>query len=463
MITFRNDRVDAIVSTPHASHKASLREHERPVAGVENRPARRIRPLAGAIMALTTLVVSLQVGLAGAQWWTYSNLKAHNGAAPAVRTFKRWWIANATLTVLIYVTMLAVAVVLVVWLRRARKRSDELCRASQKLTPGWVIAGWFCPVVNLWFPAVAVGDVLRASDPRTPLDAASLRGRPGMKLVVLWWVSWLAAVVMMQVVRVHNLDHAEYLMVTQNEGFSFGGFLSTARLQTVVATVFVVAGGALIAIIMRIERYQQCAAAPAAALAVAADQRVLAAPSGRGWIGPLVVGAVLLAGIVVVAAIGLVVRREPPPTPTNAIAHSSASTTDRAGPTEQVWQHELLERAEQSFPGLVPSSGEGAGYWGTTCTEDRTAEPVVNCRNESQNLSVFVGCQSDPRQAQVGVGHPAQTWRRPSGSGRITFEVEGDVEITFDQAPRNACSVNVMWVGHSTQDILTRWWPSAPV
>jgi hypothetical protein len=31
-----------------------------------------------------------------------------------------------------------------------------------------VIGGWFCPVVNFWFPKQIVDDVIAASDPRTP-------------------------------------------------------------------------------------------------------------------------------------------------------------------------------------------------------------------------------------------------------------------------------------------------------
>lgn len=80
------------------------------------------------------------------------------------------------------------AVAFIVWLWRVRANAELLVGPhGQRLTREWVIAGWICPVVNLWFPYRVVVDVWRASSP----DRANVRDG----LVVWWWlafvVSWL--------------------------------------------------------------------------------------------------------------------------------------------------------------------------------------------------------------------------------------------------------------------------------
>jgi hypothetical protein len=55
-----------------------------------------------------------------------------------------------------------------------------------------VIGGWFCPVVNLWFPKQIVDDVIAASDPRTPPRFSDLRRIPRHGLVLAWWLIWVA-------------------------------------------------------------------------------------------------------------------------------------------------------------------------------------------------------------------------------------------------------------------------------
>jgi hypothetical protein len=54
-----------------------------------------------------------------------------------------------------------------------------------------VIGGWFCPVVNFWFPKQIVDDVIAASDPRTPPLFPDLRQIPPHDLVLAWWLIWV--------------------------------------------------------------------------------------------------------------------------------------------------------------------------------------------------------------------------------------------------------------------------------
>jgi hypothetical protein len=62
-----------------------------------------------------------------------------------------------------------------------------------------VIGGWFCPVVNFWFPKQIVDDVIAASDPRTPPLFPDLRRLPRHGLVLAWWLTWVATAVMSNV------------------------------------------------------------------------------------------------------------------------------------------------------------------------------------------------------------------------------------------------------------------------
>jgi hypothetical protein len=66
----------------------------------------------------------------------------------------------------------------VIWVYRATTFVRRTGRPTQ-LAPGWAVAGFFVPVVNFWFPYVAVRDLLR--------------GSPAVRLVGWWWGSSLAS------------------------------------------------------------------------------------------------------------------------------------------------------------------------------------------------------------------------------------------------------------------------------
>ncbi|WP_369391458.1 DUF4328 domain-containing protein [Streptomyces sp. CG1] len=81
------------------------------------------------------------------------------------------------------VVLVATAVVFLCWLWRARTNAEVFDPAGQSRARGWAIGGWFCPVVNLWFPRRIVLDVWDASAPW------GSRVRHG--LVNSWWALWL--------------------------------------------------------------------------------------------------------------------------------------------------------------------------------------------------------------------------------------------------------------------------------
>jgi hypothetical protein len=127
-------------------------------------------------MVLIALVVVGDVLISVSHWRTY--LVVHNYLARAGATEVDLLAADAfsrLVAVSTIVVMIAAGVVFLVWLWRARLNAEwigelDVLRGSVdgEVTPvvnlhrrsrGWVIGGWFCPVVNLWLPYQIVADI----------------------------------------------------------------------------------------------------------------------------------------------------------------------------------------------------------------------------------------------------------------------------------------------------------------
>ncbi|WP_067544868.1 DUF4328 domain-containing protein [Nocardia crassostreae] len=93
--------------------------------------------------------------------------------------------------------LLITAAALIAWLWRARVNAESHCAARHRLTRTWVIGSWFTPVVCLWFPMLIIDDVVRASDPRTQAGSQRLPASPTTPLVITWWSTLIAAVVVL--------------------------------------------------------------------------------------------------------------------------------------------------------------------------------------------------------------------------------------------------------------------------
>ncbi|MEE1758999.1 MULTISPECIES: DUF4328 domain-containing protein [unclassified Streptomyces] len=84
-------------------------------------------------------------------------------------------------------TYLATAVVFLVWFHRVRVNAEVFDPFGHRKKRGWAIAGWFVPVVNLWFPRRIAVDCWEASGPwRKPRSHA---------LVNTWWTLWLLSLI----------------------------------------------------------------------------------------------------------------------------------------------------------------------------------------------------------------------------------------------------------------------------
>jgi len=91
--------------------------------------------------------------------------------------------------------VVATGILVMVWLWAARKNAEMLCRARHRHSAGWVIGGWFCPIVYLWFPCQVVGDVWRTSHPDTPAETLDISVLPHSALVRGWWLTWLGSTI----------------------------------------------------------------------------------------------------------------------------------------------------------------------------------------------------------------------------------------------------------------------------
>ncbi|WP_065490432.1 DUF4328 domain-containing protein [Streptomyces sp. PTY087I2] len=94
------------------------------------------------------------------------------------------------------VTLLATAVVFIIWFHRTRRNAEVFDPSVQRMGPGWAVGGWFVPVANFWFPYRVASGVWEASAqtrpdggwrtvPRTPLN--------------LWWGAWVASLLFTRV------------------------------------------------------------------------------------------------------------------------------------------------------------------------------------------------------------------------------------------------------------------------
>ncbi|MEV6809534.1 DUF4328 domain-containing protein [Streptomyces sp. NPDC051132] len=85
------------------------------------------------------------------------------------------------------VALVATMVVYLCWLWRVRVNAEVFDASRHRMRRGWTIGGWFCPVVNLWFPRRIVADTWDASAPWGT--------RSGHTPVNAWWTLWLIGLV----------------------------------------------------------------------------------------------------------------------------------------------------------------------------------------------------------------------------------------------------------------------------
>ncbi|MFC9894796.1 PQQ-binding-like beta-propeller repeat protein [Nocardia sp. NPDC127579] len=226
---------------------------------------RPLGPLAVAAISLIGLGLVLSLisviadGIALADFESSWDRLGRTGAWPAGA--QQEWNSDTWLRSIAVALQFAGAVVFLCWLWRARRNAEALFAGRHRLSIGWVIGAWVCPIVNLWFPRTIMADVVRASDPRTP--DGDLRAWPGGGLVNGWWatmlLSWLltfvALVLRLPVTRTESTDTYIAFGVAPLGGFG----LIVVELIEIGALVF---GAVLLcALMFRVRRGQEVRAA----------------------------------------------------------------------------------------------------------------------------------------------------------------------------------------------------------
>lgn len=87
-------------------------------------------------------------------------------------------VALNTVSSVTSLALLGIGVVFLMWFWHAVSVARNLGLAA-RWNPGWAMAGWFLPIVNLWFPYQAARDLFPP-------------GHPGRHVVKRWWALWLA-------------------------------------------------------------------------------------------------------------------------------------------------------------------------------------------------------------------------------------------------------------------------------
>jgi len=130
-----------------------------------------------------------------------------------------------------------------VWFSRSYRNLRALGAEGLEYSPGVAIGWWFVPVVNCWKPFRVAVEIWRGSDPMAMKnDLASRAGMPTPALLAIWWMGWLTALVL------DNLVAAPDRLMYQGE---------VVTLPMIVAAGFDILAAALaMAVILEIDRRQ---------------------------------------------------------------------------------------------------------------------------------------------------------------------------------------------------------------
>lgn len=130
--------------------------------------------------------------LALGEWHAYSLAESYlEGRGGSVAEVADADNLNRQLALLYIACVVATGVLMIVWVYQARLNAELICTAQHRRARGWAIGAWFCPVVNLWFPAMIVEDIYRASMPSTRHDQVTFVGMPGVTLIRFWWTPFI--------------------------------------------------------------------------------------------------------------------------------------------------------------------------------------------------------------------------------------------------------------------------------
>jgi hypothetical protein len=233
------------------------------------RPPKLYRPARTPAIVAICLIVA---GMAGSilqcllVWRQYADLKRIIYGLSSSAEVDRWadtLESSAHVYDLSGWVLFAAGIGFLVWLWRVRENAEALNPASpHRLSPGWVIGAWVCPVVQFWYPLQILEDIELAGRPRA--RPGQVEDRPNRALRNLWWSAWVGywsvlivgsvaalLVGLVGLVRLgRQLENDVEPDVYQAQEFLIGLIRSIA-IGSTVATALLVASGALMALLIR--------------------------------------------------------------------------------------------------------------------------------------------------------------------------------------------------------------------
>ncbi|WP_019809203.1 DUF4328 domain-containing protein [Saccharomonospora halophila] len=213
-------------------------------------PTGRHRPIGGLGTASSVLIGLMASYGVVTTWLGWEQYTLVSDAVTGARTVTLAEIEaldslSLTLTLLYLALGVVTGVTFLVWLWRTRGNAELASTAPHRRARGWVLGGWFVPVVNFWFPYQIVADIYRASAPN---------GSRGTPWLAWWWASWLVVLV---------LDRGASAAIEEAE-LTVDTFRTLAIAQTLTGVALVSAAIPLVFVLQRITAWQNGAGMPQA-------------------------------------------------------------------------------------------------------------------------------------------------------------------------------------------------------
>lgn len=174
-----------------------------PAAGEARRPVdqlRAARSLAGTVVPLLWATAVVALVATGAEVWRYVLLLASREGALSARAVAASDALLASAGAIALILALLAGGLLVVWTVRATRAAADRAGLRPSRSGRVIVAGWLVPGLNLTVPGSVLAEIEHTALARPP----SLRPRPS-RLLVIWWVLWVAGVILAAVVLVWSL------------------------------------------------------------------------------------------------------------------------------------------------------------------------------------------------------------------------------------------------------------------
>ena len=218
-----------------------------PTAVAWRAPLQSVAGIGTAATAAMMLAVTLSIAGTAQAWMGYSFVSdAESGEPVTLAQANRIDLFGTVAAVGWRVALLVAAILVIVWLWRTRSNAEQLSPAPHRRHRGWIIGGWICPIVNLWFPKQIVDDVWRASDPAMPPVRLNIDAMPRPGLGYAWWTCLLAWQVIDRILSRMYRDDTP----------SLDQLRLAARLETASTALCLLSGLALGLIIHRVSGWQ---------------------------------------------------------------------------------------------------------------------------------------------------------------------------------------------------------------